>query len=743
MGAYNGNPRNEFPFDRELRSQRNNPPKDGRISNLVDQFSELGVSNDTSRHGLVQVMDSVQAAENIIVKQLEENGHLRAELQRKTQELEKYKVDVLKAQTMPTDVSLNEHIQTSMENRHYSDSSKANGTLKVSPGGLAGVDITGLSHLLSPSSTSFCSSRYQNGREFDSSLNFSGDGLMQMSTINSPSNLWKQDLSLKVREHEEEIVQLRRCLTDYSMRESQLRNEKHVLEKHIAYIRMAFDQQQQDVVELISKAISYRQDTIEENIRLTYALQAAQQERSTFISSLIPILQEYNLHPLVLDAQSIVGNLKLLFKSLNENLTVIEDKLESSQYQLAPWRSDALNVSASSPQSPSHSVGAALTTSNKSGLEIMPQSTYSHVRTPISSPPNIQTTRADWEALAHYSNNNISSSVITENFDHDNLGKSSSPADRNSSMQETAVKPTVRNSHVHFGEENFNNNPAFGDLVSGNEMDDPEAVGYQNVREPSVHWGPYLTPVHNDPNSSLSPYLPPVPEEPGSFSEEDDPLPGIEALQITGEAFPGREIQACGYSINGTTSCNFEWVRYLEDGSVSFIAGAKQPIHLVTADDVDSYLAIEVQPLDDRKRKGELVKVFANEQRKITCDPKMQEQIEKTLLIGHTSYEVSLSAGYLDIWEPAILAIKREGFSIKCNGPRGVVVTEKFSRSIIVEIRYGHPTEFSIHSSTGNEHLLRAAANNVLRDTIVLTMKLFIMRAVEKRKGKKKGLFFK
>lgn len=35
----------------------------------------------------------------------------------------------------------------------------------------------------------------------------------------------------------------------------------------------------------------------------------------------------------------------------------------------------------------------------------------------------------------------------------------------------------------------------------------------------------------------------------------------------------------------------------------TLIAGAKQPSYLVTADDVDTYLAIEVQPLDDRKRK--------------------------------------------------------------------------------------------------------------------------------------------
>jgi len=39
---------------------------------------------------------------------------------------------------------------------------------------------------------------------------------------------------------------------------------------------------------------------------------------------------------------------------------------------------------------------------------------------------------------------------------------------------------------------------------------------------------------------------------------DDDPLPGIEGLRITGEAFLGRELLASGYPINGTTTCNFE-----------------------------------------------------------------------------------------------------------------------------------------------------------------------------------------
>lgn len=39
---------------------------------------------------------------------------------------------------------------------------------------------------------------------------------------------------------------------------------------------------------------------------------------------------------------------------------------------------------------------------------------------------------------------------------------------------------------------------------------------------------------------------------------DEDPLPAVEGLQISGEAYPGRELQASGYSTNGTTSCNFE-----------------------------------------------------------------------------------------------------------------------------------------------------------------------------------------
>lgn len=39
--------------------------------------------------------------------------------------------------------------------------------------------------------------------------------------------------------------------------------------------RQAYDQQQQGLVDAASKALSYRQNVLEENIRLTYALQVS------------------------------------------------------------------------------------------------------------------------------------------------------------------------------------------------------------------------------------------------------------------------------------------------------------------------------------------------------------------------------------------------------------------------------------------------------------------------------------
>ncbi|KAL3534068.1 hypothetical protein ACH5RR_002529, partial [Cinchona calisaya] len=580
-------------------------------ANLESKFAGLAVndsstSNNSSSNpnndGLFQVMKAVEAAEATIKQQVDENNWLRAELQKKIQELEKYKLGDLKVQ----DSSLVNHSGV------HSENGKVNGAMNAFGGGQLATENLGFSEYSSPSTTSFSTSRFQPDDELNPQLNFRGQGLMSGAEL-SNSNSLKQDLALKIGEHEEEILRLRKHLAEYSVKEAQIRNEKYVLEKRIAHMRMAFDQQQQDLVDAASKAISYRQDIIEENIRLTYALQAAQQEKSTFVSSLMPLLAEYAFQPHVADAQTIVSHVKVLFRHMQEKLLVTEAKLKESQYQLVPWPTDGnpLNFS----PSPSHSSGV------KNGLELVPQPPYPNGKVPTSSDP--QTTR-DWDLLGH--RQSTLGYVVVKNPESDDLGRYSPLASRDISNQELAMHAVSMGESIpaHHKDENSTKQVTFRDLVSS-DMEDSDLEGQQNDGDPPVNWASkssgYTTALE-DPTTSYSPNLPPVLEEPSSsFSEagEDDPLPAIEGLQISGDAFPGHELQACGYSINGTTSCNFEWVRHLEDGSFNYIDGAKQPIYLVTADDVDTYLAIEVQPLDNRKRKGELVKVFANEHRKITC----------------------------------------------------------------------------------------------------------------------------
>jgi hypothetical protein len=162
----------------------------------------------------------------------------------------------------------------------------------------------------------------------------------------------------------------------------------------------------------------------------------------------------------------------------------------------------------------------------------------------------------------------------------------------NQNMKDVVRQGTEHDSRVvRFNFESKDQTPSFKDLVRSDASENLEGAEAQIPQESSIQWpsedSPNLASGLDDANPPY-PYLPTVLEEPNSsFSEgitslylcsllpyylisdskhhfhewavaEDDPLPAIDGLRITGEAFPGREIQASGYSINGTTSCNFE-----------------------------------------------------------------------------------------------------------------------------------------------------------------------------------------
>nr|XP_019706695.1 uncharacterized protein LOC105047115 isoform X2 [Elaeis guineensis] len=194
---------------------------------------------------------------------------------------------------------------------------------------------------------------------------------------------------------------------------------------------------------------------------------------------------------------------------------------------------------------------------------------------------------------------------------------------------------------------------------------------------------------------------------------EADPLPAVEGLGISGEARPGRVLQVCGWAINGTTRCDFAWTRCSEGGNFSYIEGENKATYLVTADDVDSYLAIEVIPVGHGEQKGEPVRIFANEHRKISCDPDMQEQIETDFFNGHASFDVFLRVEWNDTWVKVKLVIEREGFSIKNNGSPCISVEEKFSPSIAITIHNRRSAGFLIHFAERSKSLCMATESSL------------------------------
>ncbi|KAG2626510.1 uncharacterized protein LOC120698203 isoform X2 [Panicum virgatum] len=230
------------------------------------------------------------------------------------------------------------------------------------------------------------------------------------------------------------------------------------------------------------------------------------------------------------------------------------------------------------------------------------------------------------------------------------------------------------------------------------------------------------------------------------YPADGDPLPGIEGFQIVGEPRLGSTLTACGFPTNGTTLCNFQWVRHLENGIRQSIEGATMYDYVVTADDVGTLLAVDCTPMDDNGRQGDLVTEFANNGNKITCDPEMQSHIEACISSGRADFEVFVLAYSPEEWELATLVLTRPSYQIKFKHTGEVIFDEKYSPNLQTKIPNGRTTQFVLVSSTGanlpfNTQGLSEPNNEDhdvrLRDLIVLIMRTFQKKTLDaKRKGK-------
>ncbi|EYU40284.1 hypothetical protein MIMGU_mgv1a008436mg [Erythranthe guttata] len=213
--------------------------------------------------------------------------------------------------------------------------------------------------------------------------------------------------------------------------------------------------------------------------------------------------------------------------------------------------------------------------------------------------------------------------------------------------------------------------------------------------------------------------------------------PGIEGFQIIGDAKPGCKLLGCGFPVRGTSLCMFQWVRHYPDGTRQYIEGATNPDYIVTADDVDKLIAVECIPMDDQGRQGDIVRIFANDQNKITCDEEMQDEIDNYIAKGQAAFTVFILLDSSENWEPATLILRRSGFQVKDERKQDAVISEKFSKDLLIKIPSGLSAQFVLTCSNGSSYPFSTSNDIRKRDALVLTMRIFQSKALdEKRKGK-------
>ncbi|KAH9617399.1 hypothetical protein KSS87_018891, partial [Heliosperma pusillum] len=163
--------------------------------------------------------------------------------------------------------------------------------------------------------------------------------------------------------------------------------------------------------------------------------------------------------------------------------------------------------------------------------------------------------------------------------------------------------------------------------------------------------------------------------------------PGIEGFQIIGEAKPGCKLLGCGYPIRGTSLCIFQWLRHLQDGTRHYIE-----------------------------------------------DPEMQEEINSYVSRGQAHFIVLVLFGSLEQWETATFILHRSGFQIKNNETGAIQIAEKFSENLSIKIPGGLSAQFVVTCSDGTSHPFKIYNDLRMRDTIVLTIRMFQSRALDDRK---------
>ncbi|XP_043696875.1 uncharacterized protein LOC122647562 isoform X6 [Telopea speciosissima] len=466
-----------------------------------------------------------------------------------------------------------------------------------------------------PSSDS--SSRHNAERHF-SSRNSRGD-----DNVNYSPEQEAMEINLRLRAQKEEILLLREQISDACLKELQLLNEKHALERKFSDLRVALDEKQKDAITSALAEMARRKGDLEENLRLAHDMKVVEDERYIFTSSMLGLLAEYGIRPHVINASAICNSAKRLYEELQSKIIMSHANFMDINSKLVYQAGDG--SSNKDHQSTSLLKGQPQTTTVPNGVH--PSNFYLHERDlePISN-----MTRFPWNP---------------------------------DPMDMKGMTPNVETHHRDNRREFLINSDRGVEGPSRSNVVDNFVKANENTASTDTNF-----------------HFPTLYEEHASSASEEGLLPGIEGFQIIGDAKPGNTLQACGYPVNGTSLCIFQ---------------------------------------------GDLVKLFANDQKKITCDPAMQEEIEKHISAGRATFNVLLLIDSSDLWEPTTFILKRSSYIVKINSMEVVVIEENYSADLSIKIPFGLSSQFVLTCSDGTSHPFSTNNDVRMRDTLVLTMRIF------------------
>ncbi|KAK4414354.1 hypothetical protein Salat_2848400 [Sesamum alatum] len=488
------------------------------------------------------------------------------------------------------------------------------------------------------------------------------------------------ELYSRASAQEKEISYLREQIALASIRQSQMLNEKYALERKFAELRVALDEKQSEVITSASNELARRKGDLEVNLNLLRQLKVEEDEKHIFTSSMLGILAEYGALPHATNASALTNSIKHLHDQL-------QLKIRTSHARLAEVNSMIGDNSRN-----------GFVDKDSPGLSPM-----------IGQFPGSSMGVRGFSPYSQYGDGkHLESADDASRYIQDNDPKQVRSLTRSVANNENIPRTM----------------PDIDRSVAGRIM--------ENMHERNG----YFSGSEQRPTDQFSHAPMMMHDGVGSFDSEEDG-PGIEGFQITGDAKPGCKLLGCGYPVRGTSLCMFQWVRHYPDGTRQYIEGATNPDYVVTADDVDKLIAVECIPMDEQGRQGDLVRIFANDHNKITCDEEMQQEIDTYISKGLAIFNVLILLDSSENWEPATLFMRRSGFQVKVERNQDVVISEKYSKDLLIKIPSGLSAQFVLTCSNGSSYPFSTNNDIRMRDTLVLTMRIFQGKASdEKRKGK-------